>query len=209
METLVEGDLKALFSIATILRCREGCYSIPLLRFILDPQLVMLSVKQGGIKYHFLSLWYDWNWDWTPVSRTIGEHSTPMCLPMVQQTRVQSQVKSYQRLKKWYLMPPCLTLSIIKYVSRVKEQSRKWKSPSPIFRCSSYWKGSLQVTLDYCRQLYLFLSDTNNLYTTVWFQVFLYNTNKYMVSSNYFYLIIVFCLHTVKWFQVINNNNNP
>ena len=29
-------------------------------------------------------------------------------------TRVQSQVKSYQRLKKWYLMPPCLTLSIIR-----------------------------------------------------------------------------------------------
>ena len=35
----------------------------------------MLSVKQGGIKYHFLSLWYDLTWDWTPVSRTIGEHS--------------------------------------------------------------------------------------------------------------------------------------
>ena len=24
-----------------------------------------------------------------------------------------------QRLKKWYLMPPCLTLSIIKYGSRI------------------------------------------------------------------------------------------
>ena len=33
----------------------------------------MLSVKQGGIKYHFLSLWYDSTWDWTPVSRIIGE----------------------------------------------------------------------------------------------------------------------------------------
>ena len=28
---------------------------------------------------------------------------------------VQSQVESYQRLKKWYLMPPCLTLSSISY----------------------------------------------------------------------------------------------
>ena len=36
----------------------------------------MLSVKQGGIKYHFLSLWYDSTWDWTPVSRPIGEYST-------------------------------------------------------------------------------------------------------------------------------------
>ena len=36
----------------------------------------MLSVKQGGIKYHFSSLWYDPTYDWTQVSRTIGEHST-------------------------------------------------------------------------------------------------------------------------------------
>ena len=35
----------------------------------------MLSVKQGGIKYHFLSLWYYSTWDWTQVYRTIGEHS--------------------------------------------------------------------------------------------------------------------------------------
>ena len=37
----------------------------------------MLSAKQGGIKYHFLSLWYDSTWDWTQVSRAIGEHSNP------------------------------------------------------------------------------------------------------------------------------------
>ena len=37
----------------------------------------MLSVKQGGIKYHFLSLWYDPTWDWTQVSRATGEHSNP------------------------------------------------------------------------------------------------------------------------------------
>ena len=40
------------------------------------------------------------------------------------ETWVQSQVKSYQRLKKWYLMLPCLTLSIIRYGSRVK-----WSNP--------------------------------------------------------------------------------
>ena len=27
----------------------------------------MLSAKQGGIKYHFLNLWYDLTRDWTPV----------------------------------------------------------------------------------------------------------------------------------------------
>ena len=36
----------------------------------------MLSVKQGGIKYHFLSFLYDSIWDWATISRTIGEHST-------------------------------------------------------------------------------------------------------------------------------------
>ena len=35
----------------------------------------MLSVKQGSIELHFLSLWYDSTCDWTEVSRAIGEHS--------------------------------------------------------------------------------------------------------------------------------------
>ena len=55
----------------------DGATPFPrLLKFTLDPYHIMLSVKQDGIKYHFLSLWYDSTWDWTPVSRTIGEHST-------------------------------------------------------------------------------------------------------------------------------------
>ena len=36
----------------------------------------MLSVKQGSIKYHYKSIWDDSTWDWTPVSRAIGEHPT-------------------------------------------------------------------------------------------------------------------------------------
>ena len=76
MATIVEGNPKAPFSIATTPRCRGGRYSFPgLLYFTLDAYLIMLSVKQGGIKYHFLSLWYDSTWDWTQVSRAIGEHS--------------------------------------------------------------------------------------------------------------------------------------
>ena len=71
------GDPKAPFSIATTLRCGGGWNSFPgLLHFTLDPYLIMQSVKQGSIKYHFLSLWYDSTWDWTPVSQAIGKHST-------------------------------------------------------------------------------------------------------------------------------------
>ena len=35
----------------------------------------MQNVKQGSIKYHFLSLWYDLTLDWTQVFQAIGEHS--------------------------------------------------------------------------------------------------------------------------------------
>ena len=73
---------------------------------------------------------------------------------MARKAWVQSQVESYQRLKKWYLMPPCLTLSIIRYESRVKwSNPGKGVAPSPTPLCSSYGKGSLRVTLDYGRQL--------------------------------------------------------
>ena len=64
----------------------------------------------------------------------------------------------YQRLKQWYLMPPCLTLNIIMYGSRVKWViSRKGVKPFPKPWCCSYQKGSLRVTLDYGRQLYLLI----------------------------------------------------
>ena len=41
-------------------------------------------------------------------------------------------------LLKWYLIPPCLILSNIRYVSRVKwSNSRNGIAPSPKPRCSS------------------------------------------------------------------------
>ena len=60
---------------------------------------------------------------------------------MARETWVQSQVESYQRLKKWYLMPPCLTLSIIRYGSRVKwGNPGKGVAPSPTPCCSKLSK---------------------------------------------------------------------
>ena len=75
LATLVEGDPKAPFSIAATPRCRGGRYSFPWIA-PLYPWSVPYNVeyKQEGIKYH-LSLWYDSTWDWTQVSRAIGEHS--------------------------------------------------------------------------------------------------------------------------------------
>ena len=51
-------------------------------------------------------------------------------------------------------------LSTQHYKVRIKgkvKQSRKGVAPSPTHWCSSYWKGSLRVTLDYGRQLYLLI----------------------------------------------------
>ena len=60
--------------------------------------------------------------------------------------------------QKWYLMPPCLTLSIIRYGSRVKwSNPEKRVAPSPTPWCNSYWKGSFRLILDYGRQLYFYL----------------------------------------------------
>ena len=79
------------------------------------------------------------------------------CMSMAWETRVQSQVESYQRLQKWYLISPCFTLSIIRYVSKVKwSNPGKGVAPSPTPQCSSYWKGSPQVTLNYGHQLLLY-----------------------------------------------------
>ena len=50
-------------------------------------------------------------------------------------------------------MPPCLTLNIIRYGSRVKCSSLgNGVAPSPTPQCSSLWKGSLLIALHYYRQ---------------------------------------------------------
>ena len=72
------------------------------------------------------------------------------------ETGVQSLVESYQRLKKWYLIPPYLTLGIIRYISRVNwSNPRKKVVLSPPPQCSSNWKESLWIALNYGRPLYL------------------------------------------------------
>ena len=81
LATVVEGDQKAPFSIATTPRCRGGRYSFPWITPLYPWYVPYIaeywaSIEQGGIMYHFKNLWYDATWDWTQVSRTFGEHST-------------------------------------------------------------------------------------------------------------------------------------
>ena len=87
---------------------------------------------------------------------------------MVRETWVQTQVASYQRLKikNMVLDTSFLTLSNIRYVSRIK-----WSNPgkgvvlSPTSQSSIYWKGSLLVALDYSRQLYFILESWSEFFT--------------------------------------------
>ena len=54
IDIYIKGDQKAPFLIATTLRYREGAAPFTgLPHFTLDTYPVLLSVKQGGIKYHF------------------------------------------------------------------------------------------------------------------------------------------------------------
>ena len=70
----------------------------------------------------------------------------------IRETWVQSQVASYQRRKKMVLD----TSGINTQQYKVKwSNPEKGVAPSSTPRCSSYWKGSLLVALDYGRQLYL------------------------------------------------------
>ena len=58
--TVVKGNLKAPFQDILHQDVEEGTTPFPgLLHFTLDKYLTMMNIKQGGIKYHLLSLWYD------------------------------------------------------------------------------------------------------------------------------------------------------
>ena len=59
--------------------------------------------------------------------------------PMGRESGVPPQFESCQKLKKSYLIPSCLTLSVIRYVSKIKwSNPGKGIAPSPTPQCSSY-----------------------------------------------------------------------
>ena len=117
--------------------------------------------------------------------------------PMAREIWVQSQVESYQRLKKWYLMLSCLTLSIIRYVSRVRwSNPGKGVAPSPTLRCSSYRKGSLRVTLDYVANFtYIYRFVALVFYTGCgrnYSQNFMSSTSEFRLLSSSFIQLMPF-----------------
>ena len=87
------------------------------------------------------------------------------CSPMAQETEVQSLVESYQRLKKRYLILPCLTFSIMRYVSRVEwSNPGKGVVPFPTPRCSpQLWGLPTYIYADVCVDTHMYLKLINLL----------------------------------------------
>ena len=100
-------------------------------------------------------------------------------------------------------------LNTQQYKVRIKgkvEQSWKGVPPSATPRCSSYWKGSLLVTLDYGRQLYLFSNVKLKKYNIIISRIisnhmspmYIERPYRFMLSHPYIYTYIH--IH-VAWFK--------
>ena len=165
MATLSEDDPKAPFSIATTPRCRGGFYSIPWIaplylwslpynaecqaRQHQEPffeSSVWLNLgKNPGLQNHGRTL-YSLG-QWPSLNQLIGLVGRVFANGQRDLGSIPGRI--IPKTLKWYLIPPCLTLSNLRYISKVKwSNPGKWVAPSPIPH-SSYWKGSLLVALDY------------------------------------------------------------
>ena len=108
------------------------------------------------------------------------------------ETGVQSQVESYQIFKKWYLIPQ-------HYKVRIKS---RWSNPgkgvvpSPKPWCSSYWKRSLRVTLNYGRSPYFLY------YITLYYTILLYLYYILLIILLcYIYIVISYYIY-IKYYQL-------
>ena len=100
---IVEGDRKAPFSIATTLKCKGGCYSFTwIVPLIFNLYLIMLCVKQRGIKYHFWNLRYASTQDWTAISQTIGKHSKHYVI-FWPSTQPKNAIPRWYTGRKWHI----------------------------------------------------------------------------------------------------------
>ena len=99
--------------------------------------------------------------------------------------------------KKWYMIPLCLTLSNIRYVSRLKwSKLGKGVVPYRTPWCSSYRNGSLLVALDNSRQLYFLMQKNPYL-----IYLLLYLSSNYIKQTHHrIYLFrLTFKFYTNMW----------
>ena len=86
---------------------------------------------------------------------------------------------------KRYLIPPCLTLSNVRYVSRVKwSNSGKRVAPSTTTQCCNYGKRSLLVAFDYGRHLYFLLYY-------IYIYIYIYHHHHHVMPSTRIFLTLL------------------
>ena len=125
------------FSIAATPRCWGGRYSFPWIAPLYPWYVPSIWVLSKEVSSTILKVF--------GMTRPGIEPRSPR--------QLSNSLPIWPSLKKCYLIPPCLTLSILRYASRVKwSNPGNWVAPSLTPWCSSYWKRSLRVPLDYGRQ---------------------------------------------------------
>ena len=102
---------------------------------------------------------------------------------MARETGVHSHVESYQRLKKWYLIPLCLTLSIIRFESRVK-----WSQPG---------KGEAPLRLSVVvNEKGAFLSPSTSIVNFIYVYIYIYISKLLIYIWNIIIKIIYIYIYT-------------
>ena len=165
--TIVEGDLKVSFSIATTPKYRGWHYSFPWIA-LFYPWYVPYNAE-CSVRLHQVPFLWIFGMSRPEIKpRSTGPLTTKWRV-FINGPEDQGSItgRVVPKTQKWYLMPPCLILSIIRYGSRVKwNTQRNGVAPSPIHRYSSYWKGNLRIALDYGRQLFFTFID--NILKQAW-----------------------------------------
>ena len=133
MATLLRVTQRLPFQLLLHRGVGDGATPFPrLLHFTLDTYLKLLSVKQGGIKYNFLSLWYDLTWDWTPASQTVGKHSTHKANGPLRIRVLNTKETTLKKINITFIFPFChgkysirqyfWTLILYIYIERERER---------------------------------------------------------------------------------------
>ena len=124
---------------------------------------------------------------------------------MAWETEVKSQIESYQRLKRWYLRLPCVTLSIIRWLSRVK-----WSNPgkgvvlSHIPWCSSYWKGVFGLPSTIIAHFTLYIMEIVFLFNWCYDFPYLpvtFSMILFLFKSKFFWKM--FCINTIGFLYIL------
>ena len=102
--------------------------------------------------------------------------------PKARETLVQSQIDSFQILKKWYLMFPCLTLSIIRYGSTVRGAIQGKEQHPPLhlgvvaIEKGSFW--SLSITVANFTYIYIYIYIYSSL------SIFIHSSLSFFIYSS-------------------------